>query len=195
MNYVNHDQYQSGVLNMMKIGSTDRLRFSMMSASDADLLYELDQDEAVMQYINGGNKTSKQDIEQIFIPRLESYRNTEKGHGLWKVLIKQSEEFIGWVLVRPMHFFSGKPEWHNIELGWRFKQSSWGKGYATEAALAIKAAMTKQQGIKKFSAIAMEQNHDSVSIMSKLNMHYCKTDWHRDPLGDLKVVYYETKVD
>ena len=48
---------------------------------------------------------------------------------------------IGWILVRPMDFFSSKPIWHDIELGWRFLRSTWGKGYATEAAIHIQQAL------------------------------------------------------
>ncbi len=184
----------------VKIPDSERLSFSLMTNKDASLLFELDQDKAVMQFINGGKMTSKQDIENIYVPRMEGYTKPSKGWGLWKVVVKNTGNFIGWILVRPMDFYSNHPQDDNLELGWRFKQESWGKGYATEAANRIKAAIVSESrsgsidNIRCFSAIALEDNNASIKIMKKLGMKYIKTDILRDPLGDSEVVFYATAV-
>lgn len=175
----------------MKISDSARLSFKLMSREDADLLFELDQDPAVMRFINGGHPTTRNDIEKRFIPRLESFSNEMNGWGLWQINITSSSKFIGWILVRPMAFFSERPEFDNIELGWRFKQLAWGKGYATEAAHHIKKSLSTNGTIKYFSAVAMKENHASISIMKKIGMRYIKTYLHQDPLGDLPAVYYQ----
>ena len=90
-----------------------------------------------------------------------------------------------------MEFFTKTPEFDNLEIGWRFMQSAWGKGYATEAALAVQAEVIKQRQVKKISAIAMEGNDGSIAIMKKLGLSYQKTYLHKDPLGDMQVVYYQ----
>lgn len=161
-----------------------------MTADDAQLLYELDQDPAVMKYINGGKMTSMETIQETFIPRMQSFTQEDKGWGLWKVTVTESNQFIGWILVRPMEYFTESPELHNLELGWRFKQSTWGKGFATEAAQAIADELKKQDDIKQLTAVAMVGNEASVSIMKKLGMEYVKTYLHQDPLGDVEAVYY-----
>jgi RimJ/RimL family protein N-acetyltransferase len=178
----------------MEIAPSERLSFALMGSADAQLLYELDQDVEVMRYINGGHLTTMEEVYDIFLPRMSKYTNENKGWGLWKVLLRENESFIGWVLVRPMDFFNDNTEWDNLELGWRFKQSAWGKGYATEAATQIKQALINTQSIKKLSAIAMPDNKASIAIMKKLGMHYVKTAIHHDPLGDEEVVYYEMLV-
>ncbi len=178
----------------MVIPQSDRLSYVLMGAEDADLLFELDQDIEVMRYINGGKMTSREDIQQVFLPRMASYSNSEKGWGLWKVMLSESDEFIGWILVRPMDFFSEKPQWDNLELGWRFMQKAWGHGYATEAASAIMHKLSERGLAKQFSAIAMPGNQASIQIMKKLGMTYLKTDINKDPLGDVEVVYYQTSV-
>lgn len=175
---------------MVRIKNSERLSYALMDASDADQLHDLDQDPDVMKYINGGKISSWQDIQDIMLPRMASYRNPEKGWGLWKVTVTESQKFIGWILVRPMHFFSSDRDDSDWELGWRFKQSSWGRGYATEAALAVIAALNTQCHQHHFSAIAFPENQASINIMKKLGMHYVKTDIHKDPLGDEEVVYY-----
>lgn len=165
-----------------------------MGTDDAQLLFELDQDVEVMRYINGGKKTTMQEVHDVFIPRMAKYTNPNKGWGLWKITLMEENEFIGWVLVRPMNFFNDNTEWDNLELGWRFKRAFWGCGYATEAANQIVQALITTRNIKKLSAIAMPDNSASINIMQKLGMKYVKTALHQDPLGDEEVVYYEMTV-
>ena len=178
----------------MKIPNTTRLTFRLMTAQDDELLFELDQDPAVMQYLTDGKPTSRDTICNVFIPRMLSYRNADKGWGLWQVNINETQQFIGWILVRPMEFFSENPEWHNLELGWRFKQSSWGKGYAFEAAKTIKNALIDQGNISHLSAITVAENTASIELMEKLGMRYLKSYSHQDPLDEHEVVYYQAKV-
>ena len=175
----------------MQITNSERLSFCLMSEKDKEQLYELDQDSEVMRFINGGKCTSYEEIENIYIPRMKSYTNANKGWGLWKVSLISNGDFLGWVLVRPMEFFSDSPQWNNLELGWRFKKDSWGQGYATEAAKHIKDALVRTGQVKLFSAVAFEENIASIKIMKKLGMSYLKTDIHRDPLGDEELVYYQ----
>ena len=175
----------------MILTNSKRLSYSKMSRDDAELFYELDQDIEVMRYINGGKLPTMEEIQDVYIPRLESYNNEEKGWGIWKVSLTENNYYLGWIIVRPMYFFSDNPELDNLELGWRFKRECWGKGYATEAALSVQKALIALGNIKKLSAIAFEDNIASTNIMIKLGMKYIKTDIHQDPLGDYEVVFYE----
>ncbi|MFT4926453.1 MAG: RimJ/RimL family protein N-acetyltransferase [Phenylobacterium sp.] len=178
----------------MQPQDSSRLSYALMTADDIQLMFDLDQDPEVMRYINGGTPSTMTSLREVMIPRMQSYSNENKGWGLWKVTVKQDQQFIGWVLVRPMDFFSDTPAWQDIELGWRFKQSSWGKGYATEAASAIKDALIAKGDIEYLSAIVIEGNAASINIMEKLGMSYIKTDVHKDPLGDMEVVFYQLAV-
>ncbi len=174
----------------MKIANSERLQYAMMTEDDAELLFELDQDTEVMRYINGGKMTTRQEIQDVYLPRLTKYTNADKGWGMWKLTTTSNNEFIGWVLVRPMNFFSGQPKWDDWELGWRLMRKAWGFGYATEAAKHIMQALKETQDMSYFSAIAMPGNEASINIMKKLGMTYQKTDIYEDPLGIDEVVYY-----
>jgi RimJ/RimL family protein N-acetyltransferase len=178
----------------MQVPDSERLSFALMGPEDAELLFELDQDVEVMRYINGGTMTSRQDVDDVFLPRLAKYTRADKGWGMWKVIRRDDQSFIGWVLVRPMQFFSDAPEYDNLELGWRFKRAAWGQGFATEAARAIQTALTGLGEVRRFSAIAMPGNAASIGIMKKLGMQYQKTGIHKDPLGEDEVVYYSCEV-
>ncbi|MGE6648864.1 GNAT family N-acetyltransferase [Shewanella colwelliana] len=183
----------------MQIANSPRLQFEMITYRDADLLFELDQDPQVMRYINGGTPSTMSDITERFIPRVEAFTNVEKGWGLWKVTTLASEDprpaqFIGWILVRPMDFFSDQPNCHDIEIGWRFKRCSWGKGYATEAAHAVADAIAAQPEVTHLSAIADDANFGSINIMKKLGMDFIKVDTYDVHGRDVDVVCYQKRV-
>jgi RimJ/RimL family protein N-acetyltransferase len=178
----------------MNTFDSERLNYKLMSDRDADLMWELDQDPLVMKFISGGKPTSKTDIQNIMLPRLYSYRNVEKGWGLWRVNLKHQNTFIGWILVRPMDFFSSTPQENNLELGWRFKANSWGNGYATEAATRVRDyLLANYSGDLTFSALVKPKNTASIGVIKKLGMIYLKTAVHVDPLGDMLVDYYQTE--
>lgn len=175
----------------MQVNDSDRLIYRPMTLDDHNLMFELDNDPAVMEFITDGKIPTMEEIQQIAIPRLAKYLNVEKGWGLWNAFLKDSGEYIGWVLVRPMNFFGDEPILDDIELGWRFKQSCWGKGYGTEAAKQVMTALSELPYIKRFTALAVEDNIASIKIMKKLGMIYEKTDLYKDAqFGDLEVVYY-----
>jgi len=174
----------------MKVANSERLRFELMSESAAGLLFQLDQDPEVMRYINGGAMTTREEIRDTYLPRMQRYTNAENGWGLWKITVTESDEFIGWILVRPMNFFTDHPECSNLEMGWRLMRGAWGRGYATEAAKAVMQALESNKVCERFTAMAMEDNQASINVMKKLGMRYVKTDLHSDPLGDCYCVYY-----
>ncbi|MEI5640766.1 MULTISPECIES: GNAT family N-acetyltransferase [unclassified Pseudoalteromonas] len=179
----------------MNITPSPRLRYRLLNAADLSLLADLDSDPEVMKFINGGHPHSVADIKQTFIPRLTSYVNPEKGWGLWGCFDISSTAFLGWLLVRPMGFFDTTRNDQDIELGWRFKKQTWGKGLATEAAAHIMAHLRAHNPkIEQFSAIAMPNNKASIKVMTKLDMEFVKQGVHHDPLGDLDVVYYTLQV-
>ena len=177
----------------MNINNSARLSYRLMTADDAELLYQLDQDPEVMRFISDSVPSSRETIENVLVPRMQAYINRDKGWGIWQVNITETDEYIGWVLVRPMNFFSDSPELDNLELGWRFCRSSWGKGYASEAAQHIKDALSVNSENKKFCAIADEKNLGSIGVMKNIGMSYVKKYLHTDPLFECQVVYYQIK--
>ncbi|MBU2926169.1 GNAT family N-acetyltransferase [Colwellia sp. 1_MG-2023] len=178
----------------MIIKNSARLSFRLMESQDAQLLWQLDQDPEVMHFLNGGQPTSMTSINEVFIPRMNAYRDSEKGFGLWHVSDKNSREYFGWILARPMDFFSDKPDLADIELGWRFFKKTWGKGYATEAAIAIKNSLATQANIQSFSALALEDNIASIAVMKKMGMCFKKKYDHHTPLGNFIAVHYQMAI-
>lgn len=176
---------------MLQIPATARLNFTLLSEHDAPLLFEVDQDEEVMRYLNGGKRTSMQQIVEIFLPRMAQYRNPERGFGIWQVCRVEDNAYLGWVLIRPMGFNTATPSSDDVELGWRFKRDYWGLGYASEAARAVaETVLAHNSGVRYVSAITTPDNAGSIGVMRKLGMQFIKRYLHQDALGEVDAVLY-----
>lgn len=172
-----------------------RISNEVLDENDLDEVFSIDQDPVVMKYINGGKVTTRKELEEVFVPRIKSYTDFEKGYGMWRVALKNTNQCIGELIVRPMDFASDNPKPHDLELGWRFIQSSWGNGYATEAAQALIDKMKSRPEVTHFSAIADTENKASTKIMQKLGMRFIKHYVHSDPLGDFDVDLYQLAIN
>jgi RimJ/RimL family protein N-acetyltransferase len=159
--------------------------------SDIKEIFLIDQDPEVMKFITGGVATTRETLRNIFIPRIKSYTDVSYGYGMWRVALSETDECIGEIIVRPMNFFTDSPDYHDIELGWRFHQKFWGMGYATEAAQTIMDAISLRQEVTHFTAMADPRNEASINIMQKLGMEFVEQKIHKDPLGDTEVVIYK----
>ncbi|WP_163932479.1 GNAT family N-acetyltransferase [Paraferrimonas sp. SM1919] len=171
----------------MQVSPSPRLTYRLLSADDKQLLFDLDQDPQVMRHLNHGIPSSWDDINNRFLPRLAKYHNPDKGWGLWGCFLES--KFIGWVLIRPAGFFTDKPDFSALEIGWRFVQSSWGKGYATEAAQAVMQQL-QLAGNHKYIAVAAIENAASVKVMQRIGLEYLSTGIDEDPAWDGEVVRY-----
>jgi RimJ/RimL family protein N-acetyltransferase len=186
----------------MFVSTSNRLQYRLFnvdehsseSQTDIEEIFAIDQDPMVMKYLTNGKTTTRDTLDNIFIPRIHSYTNREKGYGMWRVSLKENDACIGELIVRPMHFYSDSPHFHDIELGWRFIRKSWGHGYATEAALHMMRYLQANKTITSFSAIADTNNRASISVMKKLGMQFIKNYLHSDPLGDSQVDLYRIDV-
>jgi hypothetical protein len=86
-----------------------------MGQDDAQALWELDQYPAVMQFITGGKPNSIDTINKVILPAMKAYTDVKQGWGIWQVSDKFTQEYLGWVLVRPMDFFTNEPKLNDLE--------------------------------------------------------------------------------
>jgi RimJ/RimL family protein N-acetyltransferase len=57
-----------------------------------------------------------------------------------------------------------------FEVGWRFREDAWGRGYAKEAAIASLDAGFGQFGAEEIIALTVDGNSDSWGLMKRLGM-------------------------
>ncbi len=80
---------------------TERLVLRPFTAADADNLFDLDSDPAAMRFINGGQPTPRDVVQNEDLPWFIEYGERYEGYGFWAVIEKATGEFLGWFLFRP----------------------------------------------------------------------------------------------
>lgn len=158
---------------------TNRLILRELQKDDVPGMFELDKNPQVHQYLG------KQPIQSIaeaaaaieFIRK--QYR--ENGIGRWAVISKSTGEFLGWsglkLITEPI---GGRSLYY--DLGYRFIERHWGKGYATEAARAsLEFGFNALQQSAIF-AMAEPENKASIHVIHKLGFSFIETfDWDGTP--------------
>ncbi|MGL5793061.1 MAG: GNAT family N-acetyltransferase [Waterburya sp.] len=153
---------------------TPRLILRQLNEDDLDNLVILDSDPEVMRFINGGIAVSRKAIAENFLPYVMSYDNQDE-LGFWAIIEKSSQEFIGWIFLRPEADFKllqqlNLADSEAIELGYRIRKLSWGKGYTTEASQALVNRCFTESNINKINAWALAENKASVRVMEKAGL-------------------------
>lgn len=148
---------------------TERLILREMISSDDVGMFELDSNLEVHRFL--GKKPVKDiDESRLMIENL-SKQYAENGIGRWAVILKETNEFIGWSGIKLIADTINNHQ-NFYEIGYRFMQKHWGKGYATEAGLAFVDFAFNEMKVDVLHAYADAGNEGSRNILGKLGMRY-----------------------
>lgn len=157
--------------------TTPRMVLRRFTPADAGLLVELDSDPAVMHFITGGRSTPPEEIEDDVLPCFLRHYEQYDGYGFWAAQETQTRAFLGWFHLRPA---TAAPD-DEPELGYRLRQSAWGKGYATEGAQALVDHAFRRQGARRVTAETMTVHVGSRRVMEKAGLVLVRTFWQPWP--------------
>jgi len=149
---------------MKRITETPRLYFREFDVEDANSLFLLNEDPEVIRY-TGDPPFENSEAARKFILDYDHYE--KHGFGRWAVVKKEDDQFIGWCGLK-------YNEEEEIDIGFRFFQKEWGKGYATESAKAIIKYGIKELKMTHFIGRAAKDNIASVKILEKLGFSFQK---------------------
>ncbi len=154
---------------MNLIVETERLIQREILQTDAEGTFKLDNNPKVMQYLGGKITTHISVIHS----NIEKIRNQyiQNNIGRFAVILKETNQFIGWSGLK----FIAEPEknFANFyDIGNRFQEEFWGKGYAYESALPWIDYAFKTMKIDKLNADAHINNIGSNKILQKLGMQF-----------------------
>lgn len=143
---------------------TERLILRPWKADDRQPFATLNGDPEVMRYFLKPLSAGESDAMADLIEQ----KMAANGWGFWALEEKSSGAFIGFVgLNIPGVVLPFSP---CIEIGWRLRRASWGKGYAPEAARKALEVGFEQDGINEIVAFTALQNLPSQRVMEKLGM-------------------------
>jgi [ribosomal protein S5]-alanine N-acetyltransferase len=144
---------------------TSRLLLRPFVADDAAAAFGWFGDPAVMRFIAGGPHTSIQQTRK----RLAEYQDQQArlGFSRWMVFEKHSGRAIGDSGLVVLSDMGSAPD-----LGFRFAQAAWGRGYATEVATAWITAAFETFGLPAVSAFAHVQHQRSRRVLEKVGFRF-----------------------
>lgn len=145
--------------------TTERLIIRYLRPEDEEPLLRVFGDPKVMRY--GDGVQSREWIHQWLQKTLQEYE--QRGYGPYAVTQAEGQELLGYCGLFYFPDVNGQPE---IEIGYRFARVAWGKGYATEAAVAVKEYAFSSLGIQRLIALIDPSNVASVRVAEKLGMKY-----------------------
>lgn len=151
---------------MNKITETKRLILRELCVSDSEHFFKLNSDPEVLKFTGDLPFSSVSDAE-FFLNTYSDYQ--KNGFGRWAVISKESDKFLGWCGLK-------LNEENLIDLGFRFFQNEWGKGYATESAKASLEYGFNNLDIKEIIGRASLDNKASIKVLEKLHMNFWKND-------------------
>lgn len=153
---------------------TKRLMLRDLTEDDAELLFDLDSDPEVMRYIGPrpANDVAayRERTRTVYLPW-----QTHPWHGLRLVHDRESGDFLGWVFARPATASRDasalgwtRPE--EIEVGYRYRRTAWGRGIATEAATPLVQIALTDPATTAVVACANAGNAGSLRVLEKLGL-------------------------
>lgn len=155
--------------------TTARLTIRPFVLDDLDALHAIYGDREVMRWVDG-------DYSSVDATRaaLETHiaMHALDGFAFWAVETRATGDLVGEVGFGRLG--------HEIEMGWTFARSAWGKGYATEAGLAALRHAPREHVI----AVIREENVASQRVATKLGFERSEK---RAVRGTRQLIYTRTR--
>jgi len=157
---------------------TSRLKLRPMRVSDAEVLNRINQAEGVLRYFPGSNPPPLERVQRFITGQQQHWQ--EHGYGNWGIVLAGRRKIIGWAGLQYL------PELGETEVGFLLDRPYWGKGYATEAALASLKFGFDHCSLHSIIALVHPHNLASRRVLEKCGMVY----QHRLSLWGMALMRY-----
>jgi RimJ/RimL family protein N-acetyltransferase len=145
---------------------TERLRLRNWDAADELRFYEIMNTPAVMRHL-GGVQTPEQ--WRAGFERISGFTR-DFGHTFWIVEDKATNEIQGFCGLKRVNAPGAGELTGTPEIGWRLRESAWGKGIAKEAAIASLDLAFGRFAYNQVIDMTIPANEDSQGLMLRLGM-------------------------
>jgi len=142
---------------------TGRLTLRRATLLDLDNMAKLNSDPAVMRYIGDGSVWTRAQSEAR-IRRIQKVYDIFPGLGLWIGEEKPNRRFVG------AYALIYIPKTAEVEVGYRLRQSAWGRGLATEGARALVRYGMFALGLERVVGLTHPDNDPSKHVLMKAGL-------------------------
>ena len=130
-----------------------------------DFFYELNLNPNVIRY-TGDSKFNSIEDAKFFLENYNDYKLN--GYGRWAVIDKTTKDFLGWCGLKY------DKERDETDIGFRFFEQYWNKGYATESAKACLQYGFEKLKLEIITGRVRTENIASIKVLEKLGLSYKK---------------------
>ena len=145
---------------------TERLRLRDWTDADEADFYEALNTPAVMRHLGG---VQTRDEWRAGYERIRGFSRAF-GHTFWIVEDKATGELQGFCGIKRVNAPGAGIQTGQHEIGWRLRESAWGKGIAKEAAIASLDLAFRRFAAPSVIAITVAGNLPSQGLMERLGM-------------------------
>lgn len=148
------------------VAETARLRLRDWKDEDEGAFYRVMNTPEVMRHLGGVQTPEEWNAALV---RIRGFTR-DFGHTFWIVEDRENGEILGFCGLKRVNSpgageLSGRPE-----VGWRLRESAWGKGIAKEAAIASLDLAFGRFGYDRVIAMTIPPNRESAGLMERLGM-------------------------
>ena len=161
------------------VAETERLVMREWGAGDGDRFFKVMNTPAVMRHLGG---VQDRQIWDAAVERLLGYQR-DHGHTFWLLERRDDGELLGFCGLKRVNA-EGSNIAGEFEIGWRLRESAWGKGYAKEAAIAALDLAFARFGADEVVALTVAENTASWGLMERLSMRRRPELDYADPRYD-----------
>jgi len=145
---------------------SERLRYRALSRVDIPVWATFFEKNDLLHFFNLDENCNGLEQAEIWIER-QLGRYSDSGLGMLAVVEKNSDKLIGMVGLIQRSFESGD----EVEVGYSFMPHTWGKGYATEAAIAMKEFARQNNIASRVVSMINPDNTASIKVAKRNGMH------------------------
>ena len=150
-----------------------RTVFRLYTPADKSRFVSLMSDADVMRFVGDGPLTPEA-AEALWKKLIDDFY--PKGDDtIWAVFSLQDESYIGHASIRPRPSYPD--EW---EIGYILERSEWGKGLATEIAMALVDYGFSKLGFEEVFATVDDDHEASISVLKKAGLRFLRHDFDDD---------------
>jgi RimJ/RimL family protein N-acetyltransferase len=142
--------------------TTERLRLRSRTIADLDACVAMDLDPAAHRFIFGDRPPDPREHRARVRAQIAS--GWPAAGGIWVVEWRHAPGFLGWCGLFPLE--NAGP----IEIGYRYVQSAWGQGIATEAARALLDHGFRALGFDPIVGVTHPANRASQRVLEKIGL-------------------------
>lgn len=167
---------------------TERLVLRPWTESDADALFDLMSRPEVARWSGTGHVMTHRQEAVDRIARMPERAGPHPAAKVFAVCPSGSDRPVGMAVLVPIPSSEGA-EGDDLEIGWHLHPDVWGRGYATEAALAL-VERARDAGVPRVVAVTLPDNGPSQAVCRRLGMTDLglRDDWYDRTLRAFELV-------